>query len=65
VITNDFYSQANHGPFQTYDLGNFTLEEGGTIRGCQLAYATHGKLNKKKRQRDPHPLLVLRHQQDF
>ena len=48
MITNDFYSQANHGPFETYDLGNFTLEEGGTIRGCQLAYATHGKLNKKK-----------------
>ncbi len=48
MITNEFYSQANHGPFQTYDLGNFTLEDGGTLRGCQLAYATHGKLNKKK-----------------
>jgi homoserine O-acetyltransferase len=48
VITNEFYSQANQGPFQTYDLGNFTLEDGGTLRGCQLAYATHGKLNKKK-----------------
>ena len=48
MLQNDFYSQAMQGPYQTYDLGNFTLEEGGTIRGCQLAYATHGKLNKKK-----------------
>ena len=48
MYTNEFYSQAMHGPFQTYDLGNFVLEEGGTIRGCQLAFATHGKLNAKK-----------------
>ena len=48
MLTNEFYGQAMQGPFECYDLGNFTLEEGGTIRGCQLAYATHGKLNRKK-----------------
>lgn len=48
MIDNPFYSQAVHGPYELYDLGNFALEEGGTIRGCQLAYSTFGKLNAKK-----------------
>ncbi len=48
MINNDFYSQAINGPYQQFSLGNFTLEDGGTLRDCQLAYATHGKLNKKK-----------------
>lgn len=48
MIANDYYSQANHGPYLSYDLGNFTLEEGGMLRGCQLAYATHGQLNSLK-----------------
>lgn len=48
MIDNPYYSQAVHGPYETYDLGNFTLEEGGTIRGCQLAYATFGTLNAAK-----------------
>jgi homoserine O-acetyltransferase/O-succinyltransferase len=49
MLANPFYSQELQGPFKYYDLGpNFTLEEGGTLRGAQLAYATHGKLNKAK-----------------
>jgi homoserine O-acetyltransferase len=43
-----FYSQALHGPFETFDLGAFQLEDGGTIRGCQLAYATFGELSPAK-----------------
>jgi homoserine O-acetyltransferase/O-succinyltransferase len=39
------YTQALHGPYETFDLGNFVLEEGGTLRGCQLAYATFGTLS--------------------
>lgn len=31
-----------------YDLGDFQLEEGGTIPDCQLAYATFGELNANK-----------------
>jgi homoserine O-acetyltransferase len=45
MIANEFYSQAVHGPYELYGLGDFALEEGGTIRDCQLAYATWGKLN--------------------
>ena len=45
---NSYYTQANHGPFELFDLGDFTLEDGGTIRGCQLAYATFGALSPKK-----------------
>ena len=45
---NPYYSQANHGPFETYRLGSFSLEEGGSIPDCDLAYATFGQLNKSK-----------------
>ncbi len=48
VINNSYYSQDNHGPYQLFDLGDFRLEEGGTIRGCQLAYATLGTLNANR-----------------
>ncbi|MGD9600766.1 MAG: alpha/beta fold hydrolase [Gammaproteobacteria bacterium] len=48
MIANPFYSQDIHGPYQTYSLGNFVLEEGGTLRNAYLAYATHGKLNRAK-----------------
>ncbi|MBN9217259.1 MAG: alpha/beta fold hydrolase [Mesorhizobium sp.] len=46
MIENDFYSQANHGPYELHDIGDLALEEGGTIRGCKLAVATHGRLNE-------------------
>lgn len=48
MITNSYYSQENHGPFELYDIGDFVLEEGGTIRGCKLAHSTHGTLNASK-----------------
>lgn len=48
MTTNPFYSQENHGPYELYDIGNLDLEEGGTLRACQLAYATFGKLNAAK-----------------
>lgn len=31
--------------YETYDLGDFTLECGATLRGAQLAYKTYGTLN--------------------
>jgi homoserine O-acetyltransferase len=37
-----------HGPYELHDIGNLDLEEGGTIRGCTLAYATFGALNAAK-----------------
>ncbi|MGQ0502543.1 MAG: alpha/beta fold hydrolase [Panacagrimonas sp.] len=48
MLDNPYYSQDVHGPFQLYDLGDFGLEDGGTIRGCKLAYATFGTLNAAK-----------------
>ncbi|MGQ0793294.1 MAG: alpha/beta fold hydrolase [Deltaproteobacteria bacterium] len=48
MLNNPYYSQDVHGPFELYDIGNHTLEEGGTIRGCKLAHATFGALNAAK-----------------
>ena len=48
-MTHDgYYSQENHGPFQLADLGDFSLEAGGTLHGLKLGYATHGTLNAAK-----------------
>src|SRR5215470_5299928 len=48
MINNSYYSQEIHGPYELQDIGNLELEEGGTIRGCTLAYATFGALNAAK-----------------
>jgi homoserine O-acetyltransferase len=48
MIDNSYYSQDVHGPYELHDIGNLDLEEGGTIRGCTLAYATYGALNAAK-----------------
>jgi homoserine O-acetyltransferase len=48
MIENEFYSQKVHGPYEVFDAGDFELEEGGKIRGLQLAYATFGTLNSRK-----------------
>ena len=45
MIDNAYYSQENHGPYRIADIGDFALEEGGTIPHCKLAYATFGTLN--------------------
>lgn len=47
-MTDDYYSQAVHGPFETIDLGDFELESGDKIRGSKLAYATFGTLSAKR-----------------
>lgn len=48
MSNNDYYSETNHGPHQTYILGNFKLEMGGTLPNAKLLYKTHGRLNEKK-----------------
>lgn len=45
---NAYYSEEVHGPYQVFDLGDFVLEKGDTIRGCKLAYKTVGELNVAK-----------------
>ena len=48
MIENPYYSQEMHGPYQVFDLGDFVLEEGYTLRDCKLAYATFGELNEAR-----------------
>jgi len=43
-----YYSQELHGPFETFDLGDFELESGNKLRGLKLAYATFGTLAADK-----------------
>ena len=47
-IDNPYYSTDVHGDFQLADVGDLVLEEGATLRGCQLAYQTLGTLNAAK-----------------
>jgi len=47
-VTHTYYSQEAHGPFETFNLGDFDLEDGSRIRNLTLAYATFGKLNERK-----------------
>jgi homoserine O-acetyltransferase/O-succinyltransferase len=37
-----------HGPYEMHDIGNLELEEGATIRGCELAYAAFGALSEAR-----------------
>lgn len=48
MIENAYYSQDVHGPYELHSIGDLALEEGGTIRNCQLAVTTHGTLNAAK-----------------
>ena len=48
MTKNTYYSEADHGPWHTASLGEFTLEEGVTLPELNLAYATHGKLNNAR-----------------
>ncbi|HYP56917.1 MAG TPA: hypothetical protein VEQ35_01365, partial [Beijerinckia sp.] len=47
-MTNPYYSPDIHGPFETFDLGDLELEEGGKLRNLKLAYATFGTLSPNK-----------------
>lgn len=45
MIENAFYASPMQGDFALYDLGDFILERGETLRGAKLAYRTFGELN--------------------
>lgn len=48
AVSHSYYTQDLHGPFETFSLGDFDLENGGKIRNLELAYATFGQLSAKK-----------------
>jgi homoserine O-acetyltransferase len=45
---NEYYSQEIHGPFEYFSMDEFELEEGETLRGCEIAYTTFGELSETK-----------------
>jgi homoserine O-acetyltransferase len=47
-LENEYYTEAEHGSFELFDLGVFELANGQRIPDCKLAYKTHGKLNQAK-----------------
>ena len=48
MAINEYYSEDVHGAHQYFDLGDFPLAKGGTLRGARLSYKTHGRLNASK-----------------
>ncbi|MEM7401053.1 MAG: alpha/beta fold hydrolase [Pseudomonadota bacterium] len=48
MLTNEYYTHDQHGPYEFYSLGDFKLESGETLQNAHLAYATHGELNPAK-----------------
>ncbi|WP_273150558.1 alpha/beta fold hydrolase [Methylophaga thiooxydans] len=47
MTSNTYYTAAQHGEFEVYELGDFVLEQGATLRGAKLAYTCYGKLNEQ------------------
>ena len=48
MAEHPYYNHALHGPYSLYGLGDFMLEDGGTIPDASLAYTTFGALNASK-----------------
>lgn len=48
MFTNEFYTQKHHGDYDIFELGDFSLESGGTLKSAKLAFAVHGNLNADK-----------------
>lgn len=42
---NEYYSEEIHGPHQYFELGDFALDSGYTLRAARIAYKTHGTLS--------------------
>jgi hypothetical protein len=38
MTDNGYYSESVHGPHEVYDLGDFPLEMGETLRNAKLRY---------------------------
>lgn len=48
MISNEYYTEELHGPHEYFELGDFALTMGETLRGARLAYKTHGRLSPGK-----------------
>lgn len=47
-MADDYYTEANHGPHEYFELGDFPLVGGETLANARLAYKTQGTLNEAK-----------------
>lgn len=47
MCENPYYTAAQHGDFDLFELEDFALEQGATLRNASLAYKTFGQLNKE------------------
>lgn len=47
-IDNDYYTEEIHGPLEYFTIDALGLEEGETLRNCEIAYTTFGELNDAK-----------------
>jgi homoserine O-acetyltransferase len=47
-MSQSYYSQDHHGPFELFDLGDFELESKQKLRGLKIAYASFGTLAPDK-----------------
>ncbi len=45
---SNYYTEELHGPHETFELGNYALENGQTFPDAKLTYKTHGTLNAAK-----------------
>lgn len=48
MSNNEYYSEAQHGPHEYLELGDFALEGGETLSNAKLAYKTQGTLSSAK-----------------
>lgn len=48
MLENEYYTEAKHGPFARFALGDFTLESGTVLNNAELTYAIHGELNQER-----------------
>lgn len=47
-MSDTYYTQEHHGPYERFELGDFPLTRGGTLKNAHLAYRTFGKLDAAK-----------------
>ena len=48
MVDNEYYSEENLGPHEYFELGDFPLIQGETLKDAKLAYRTHGTLSESK-----------------
>jgi homoserine O-acetyltransferase len=48
MVENAYYSPEVHGAYELFELGDFPLEQGGTLADAKLAYVTFGELSTAK-----------------